>query len=268
MSILDGKNILIVGEELSLFTLVKEELKQQSTNIFTANFKEVSPQRLLDDKIDIVLIDCLTSIDASSSVLEALRTKNFNQAVPIFALIDDTQERIEDVLNRGAADYITEHEAVSSVIQKFTAMFGSSGFVAAGSVIDISSHKPKVTKNGIRVYVVEDDPLLRNILSVRFDRSSFIYEFSADGQNVPSTMRQFGPDIVLLDLMLPGKSGFEVLEEIKQNDDLKQIPVIVFSNRDGQSDRTKAKQLGAVGFYVKALTDLSELVETIESHVL
>jgi len=267
MSILDGKNILIVSGEQTGFLEVKKVLVEQCANIITTDYDAVSPDRLVTEKVDLVLIDCASDVDASTSALERLRTKNFNQAIPIFALIDDSSDRIEDVLNRGAADYLTQDEPIPSILQKFGAMFGESGFIPSSSAIDISSHQPKVTKKGIRVYVVEDDPLLRNLLSVRFDRSSFIYEFSSDGQNVTSAMRQFGPDIVLLDLMLPGKSGFDVLEEIKSHSDLKDVPVIVFSNRDGQSDRTKAKELGAVGFYVKALTDLSELVETIESHI-
>jgi len=65
--------------------------------------------------------------------------------------------------------------------------------------------------------------------------------------------------------MLPGRSGFEVLTEIKNDKKLSDVPVVVFSNRDGQEDRQKASELGAKGFYVKAMTDLSELIETIES---
>lgn len=267
MSILNGKNVLIVGGEYSLFALIKDELEGQSAKVSTVHYKDVTQKLLLDEQIDIILMDCISDIGASAEVLELLRTKNFNQAFPVFALIDDSSERIEDILSRGAADYLTKDEALHSILQKFTAMFGENGFVPSSSAIDITSHQPKITKKGIRVYVVEDDPLLRNLLSIRFDRSSFICEFSSDGQNVISAMKQFSPDIVLLDLMLPGKSGFDVLEEIRNHGNFKDMPVMVFSNRDGQSDRTKAKELGAVGFYVKALTDLSELVETIESHV-
>jgi len=67
--------------------------------------------------------------------------------------------------------------------------------------------------------------------------------------------------------MLPGKSGFDILAELKDDEVLKNIPVIVFSNRDGQEDRARAKELGAVDFYVKAMTDLSELIEKIEATV-
>jgi DNA-binding response OmpR family regulator len=85
--------------------------------------------------------------------------------------------------------------------------------------------------------------------------------------NVLPAMRQFNPDVIVLDLMLPGRSGFEVLAEVKADDKLQQVPVIIFSNKDTAEDKQKAQDLGARGFYVKAMTDLSELIELIESLV-
>jgi DNA-binding response OmpR family regulator len=67
--------------------------------------------------------------------------------------------------------------------------------------------------------------------------------------------------------MLPGKNGFELLAEIREDGQFKDTPVIIFSNRDSQEDRRKAKELGAAAFHVKAMTDLAELVTTIENLV-
>ena len=64
--------------------------------------------------------------------------------------------------------------------------------------------------------------------------------------------------------MLPVKNGFEILAELKADLELKKIPVIVFSNRDSQEDKQKTFSLGAERFFVKAMTDLSFLIETIE----
>jgi DNA-binding response OmpR family regulator len=65
--------------------------------------------------------------------------------------------------------------------------------------------------------------------------------------------------------MLPGKDGFEVFAELKADQQTRDVPIIVFSNRDGLNDRKQAQELGAAAFYVKAMTDLSELVAKIES---
>jgi len=154
---------------------------------------------------------------------------------------------------------------VRVVLSKIKATFGEEDLFSSSTVIDITPTKAHVTTTGIRVFVIEDDPLLRNLLSMKLERSNFPSEFSTDGANVLPQMYQFNPDVIILDLMLPGRSGFEVLTEIKNDKKLSDVPVVVFSNRDGQEDRQKASELGAKGFYVKAMTDLSELIETIES---
>ena len=85
------------------------------------------------------------------------------------------------------------------------------------------------------------------------------------GQDAIALLKDTNFNIVLLDENMPGMSGIEVLSEIKGAADLKNLPVIVFSNRDGQEDRKRAVQLGANAFYVKAMTDLAELIEQIET---
>lgn len=266
-SALNSKNILVVGEENSQIHNLEVELRAHSMNIHSYSCDLVTPKKIEDLKIDLIFVNFLHSSQLCKDMLTALRTADLSRAIPIFILVDDTTEKIQEALSLGAADYVTVSEDSQSIVQKMKAIFGQGDDFSGTSVIDITPIKASVSSTGIRVFVVEDDPLLRNLLSLRLDKSSFPYEFSTDGKNALPAMKQFNPDIVILDLMLPGKSGFEVLSEIKADDVLKNIPVVVFSNRDGQDDRNKAKELGAVGFYVKAMTDLSELIEMIESYV-
>jgi DNA-binding response OmpR family regulator len=116
------------------------------------------------------------------------------------------------------------------------------------------------------VFTVEDDSLLRNLLASKFEKSKVPFEISSDGEDLINKLKVFRPQIVVLDLMLPGKDGFELLEEIRADADTAEIPVIIFSNKDSSDDRKRAAELGAKGFYVKALTDLSDLMVTIEKH--
>lgn len=71
------------------------------------------------------------------------------------------------------------------------------------------------------------------------------------------------PDIVLLDLILPKMSGFDFLRDIKAMPHLKDIPVVVLSNLDDQTDKERALELGAADYFVKANTDLSMLTKKI-----
>lgn len=264
MSILTNKRALVIGEENSQIFNLTEALSAHGVVIEKLSCANANIDKITELRADFIILNYVDRETNCINVLNLLRDSNMDKIIPIFALVDESTG-IQDVLSRGAADYVTSHEDVQSVVQKIKAVFNQGDGFSGGAAIDITPHEAAVTATGIRVYIVEDDPLLRNLLSLRFNKSSFPYEFSEDGKLAVSAMKQFKPDVIILDLMLPGKSGFEVLTEIKAEECLKEIPVIVFSNRDGQADKKKAEELGAVAFYVKVMTDLSELVETIES---
>lgn len=267
MSVLTNKNILVVGKENTKISSLEESLITHGAAITHSLCSDISDQFLKENHVDFIIINYLVQDDVCQQALQAISGPLVERVIPVFALIEDTPDCVKDVLSLGIADYLTLHDDESLVLSKIKAVFGQSDVFAGSGSIDITSTEASVSATGIRVFVVEDDPLLRNLLSLKMDKTQFPYEFSVDGINVLPAMRQFKPDIVILDLMLPGRSGFEVLTDIRSDDMLKDTPVIVFSNRDGQEDRDKAKQLGVKGFYVKAMTDLSELIETIESIV-
>lgn len=263
MSVLTNKNILVVGDENTQIHNLEQELVTLGAVLHTSTCDSVTSEMVNEKHISLVVLNHLHDGETCREMLRTLTTAELNEALPVLALVEDTEEKIQDVLMLGATDYLTPAEDIDSIIGKMRTIFGEDSGSSGDSVIDITPGRASVSTTGVRVYVVEDDPLLRNLLSIRLDRSSFPYEFS-DGSQELQAIRQFNPDVIILDLMLPGKSGFEILAEVKQDDELKECPVIVFSNRDGQDDRHQAKELGAVGFYVKAMTDLSELIETIE----
>ena len=266
-SALTGKYVLVVGEENSQIKNLESSLKDHGARIKNLACDSVSAEKIEELGIDLILLNNHHDSDLCRDMLCMFRKADFKKDIPIFILIEETAEKIQEALASGAADYVTVNETVQTTIQKMKAIFGYGEDFTSNSAIDITPTEASISSTGIKVFVIEDDPLLRNLLSIRLEKSSFPFEFSKDGKDALPVMRQFKPDIVILDLMLPGKSGFDVLAEIKSDQSLKNVPVIVFSNRDGQDDRSKAKELGAVGFYVKAMTDLSELIEMIESHV-
>jgi DNA-binding response OmpR family regulator len=264
MSILTGKHILIIGDENNQIMELEEALQDQEMHVHSASCGITSAKDLERNKIDIVLLNHLHDGDLCAKLLNGLRGSRLTKILPIFALVENTEAKIQKALMLGAADYVTTDEPTSSIVRKIKTIFGQPDTFSGASVFDVPPDTAQVTTKGIRVYVVEDDPLLRNLLDVRLEKSSFPHEFSADGKDIISKMKQFKPQVVILDLMLPMKSGFEILAEMKADAQLKNIPVIVFSNRDAQEDKQRVFDLGAERFYVKAMTDLSVLIETIE----
>ena len=76
------------------------------------------------------------------------------------------------------------------------------------------------------------------------------------------------PDIILLDLIMPVKDGFETLKDIKNDQELKDIKVIVLSNLSQEEDKQRVMYMGAVDFVVKANTSFKEVVQIIKRHLI
>jgi DNA-binding response OmpR family regulator len=134
-------------------------------------------------------------------------------------------------------------------------------------LLDISEPGTLSTDNKqnekIKVLIIEDDPLLGNLLSAKFAKSNIIYQFCRNGSDAMNMILQFKPTVIILDIMLPGKNGLDVLKEIREYNELIDLPVIIFSNKDNDADRKLARSLGSDTFLVKAMTDLNELVNII-----
>jgi DNA-binding response OmpR family regulator len=119
------------------------------------------------------------------------------------------------------------------------------------------------TKKSI-ILIVEDDELLLRALYLVFHGSNYTIATAPDGDTGLKMAERLKPNIVLLDLLLPKMNGFDFLKYIKANPKLKDIPVIVLSNLGDDDSMTKAKGLGAIDYFIKAGTDLTELSDRVE----
>ena len=115
-----------------------------------------------------------------------------------------------------------------------------------------------------KVLLVEDDTFISDMIVTKLNQTGFEVERTADGKSVMRALEETNPDILLLDLMLPNKHGFEVLQEIREVDAYKDLPVVILSNENGSDVETKAKNLGAY-YYFKAMTDISQLTVIINT---
>jgi DNA-binding response OmpR family regulator len=113
-----------------------------------------------------------------------------------------------------------------------------------------------------RVLVVEDQPDLGNLLVEALTQEGFEARLVDDGREVLPMIRRWGPEVVLLDLMLPGLDGFEVLRQVRATDG--QLPVIILSARGEEADRIRGIRLDADHYLTKPFS-LAELVERIHA---
>jgi len=122
---------------------------------------------------------------------------------------------------------------------------------------------------GEQVLLVEDDLFLNSLLKGKLERAGIKVRLVTDGEMAIDALAKMdpAPKLVLLDLILPKKSGFEVLEEIHSSPQLKGTPVIILSNLGQNTDMEKGKQLGAVEYYVKAKTSIDDLANKVTEFI-
>lgn len=118
-----------------------------------------------------------------------------------------------------------------------------------------------------KVLIVEDDEFLRSLTAKRLEKEGYQVAVAVDGETAVGTIQAEKPDLILLDLLLPGLNGFQVLEKIKEIDDLKKIPVVVFSNLGQREDIAKAKSLGANDFLIKANFTLDDVTAKVNEYL-
>lgn len=106
------------------------------------------------------------------------------------------------------------------------------------------------------VLLVDDDPSEQAFVGAAFDALGFECEltYRANGRSALSRLDKKSPQMILLDLRMPGMSGFDVLDELKKREDLHQLPVIVLSNSTVERDRDEALRKGAMAYFVKPMT--------------
>ncbi len=117
---------------------------------------------------------------------------------------------------------------------------------------------------GRRILLAEDDRFLRKAAESALTRSGYTVVTAADGDEALARARDSAPELVLLDLIMPGRNGFDVLHALKSDPATKAIPVIVLSNLGQDGDVQRALALGAAAYCIKANLSLQGLVRQVE----
>jgi CheY-like chemotaxis protein len=113
------------------------------------------------------------------------------------------------------------------------------------------------------IIIVEDDPMISEIYQKKFIDSGYQVFLATSGEQTLTIAKQNKVDLVLLDLIMPKMSGFEVLENLRGGAYDPNIKIIIFSNLSSGEDREKAAKLGANGFIAKSEFSPSDLVKEV-----
>lgn len=114
------------------------------------------------------------------------------------------------------------------------------------------------------ILFIEDEPTLQKTVGQVLEEEGYEIKSALDGEIGLALAKRERPDLILLDLILPKKDGFEVLKDLKKDEAVKNIPVIVLTNLEGANEVERALELGATTYLVKVNYELEEVVRKIK----
>jgi CheY-like chemotaxis protein len=117
------------------------------------------------------------------------------------------------------------------------------------------------------VLVIEDDPFYANIYKMKLKKENIFAEVAVNGDAALLIARKQKPSLILTDLIMPGKDGFQTLKELKEDPALKDIPVVVLSNLSQAEDVQRVMDLGAKEYIVKSNVPIADLIQKIKDYL-
>lgn len=124
-----------------------------------------------------------------------------------------------------------------------------------------SSAKPK------KILLVEDDDTLANVYKTRLHAEGFDLKRVPNGEDALAAALDYKPDLILLDIMMPKVSGFDVLDILRNTPDTTNIKVIMLTALNQESDRERALKMGVDDYLVKSQVVIADVIERIKYHL-
>lgn len=118
-----------------------------------------------------------------------------------------------------------------------------------------------------KVLIIEDDDHISKIYGIKLSKENVDTIVARDGEEGINMIVSEKPDLVLLDLMIPKKDGFTVLEEVKKTPFGKNLPILVLSNLGQENDIKKATSLGAADYFIKVNLSIQEVIDKVNKYL-
>lgn len=250
------KKILIIEDETILGELLREKLGAEGYDASWEVDGEAGIAAMRKTKPDMVLLDIVMPKKDGYEVLKDMRADSALAHIPVIVISNSGQPiEIRKILDLGVKDYIVKAQfSPAEVLEKVRKYMTETAAPAAVQT---------PPGGGPHILIVEDDPFLSSISATHLNEQGYRVSVATDGEEALAAIEKEVPDLVLLDIVMPGVNGFDVLKAIKQNERTKGTCVVMFSNLGQEHEIEESKALGADAFLVKAKFTPREVLEKI-----
>jgi len=261
MSTTKKEKILIIENGNALGEKIAQTLKGDGYTTFLVKDGAQGLKAIYDVLPHLIIMDLLITGDTDAyTVLEKKNADVMLSKIPVFILsTEGTPINMRRVPEGSVADFIVSLEP--DPLELLNRVNTYLKHTPSPEKEESSSSTKK------KIFWVEDDKLIGSILEKKFVSSKFELVHVMNGEEALTRLKDFTPDIIIVDLMLPGMDGFEILQKVRQDTRFKKTPVMILSNLSKPSDFERAKLLGASKYLVKASSSLDQIVADVRSMV-
>ncbi|HUO56258.1 MAG TPA: response regulator [Candidatus Paceibacterota bacterium] len=250
------EKILLIEDDAFLGDVLRRRLEVEGYSVSLARDGLEGWNMISVFRPDLILLDIVLPSMNGYEILEARAKDEFARSVPVIVISNSGQPvEINRILSLGVVDYLVKsHLEPEEVLSRVRAVFNGK---------DAGTAQTATRLAGRKILWVEDDAFLKDLMEAKFKREGCISLHAPDGAKALEILKTEVPDIIMIDLVLPDISGFELMSMIKKDERVKSVPLIVLSNLGQQSEIERTKQLGAIKHLVKAEREPDEIMQEI-----
>lgn len=260
--------IAIIEDEDILRDVLAKKFAQEGFTVLQAADGVAGLELIQSHKLDVILLDIVMPKMNGFDVLKRLPvTPNMP---PILIISNSGQPvEIDRAMNLGARNYLVKAQNTPDQIVEKVKNVLNIGTPAKRTTPSAVQPEALQDANGARILLVEDDQFLRELMVTKLKREGFSVLAAVDGREGAAMIQSERPQLVLLDIILPGLDGFSVLQETRASSDPKvaATPVVLLSNLGQDSDVQKGRQLGATDYLIKANLTIDEIIKKIRKYI-
>lgn len=249
--------ILIFEDNITVADSIATALRKQSYEVFLLKSGIDGIKQIHNIMPSLILLEINISGVDGYELLAHKQSDAVISSIPVFLLsTQGIPVNMKNIPEDSVLEFVvTLHSDPTDIVTKVNRHFDRNNADKSLSSDDFPKKK---------VLWAEDDKLIGAILSKKLISSGFELFHVKNGEQALETIKTTIPDVIVLDLLLPGMSGFDILQEIRVDERFKNTPVIILSNLSKPSDIEKANILGVKKFLVKATVSLDDIVGEVK----
>jgi CheY-like chemotaxis protein len=246
-----GKRVLLIDDSNTIRNFVGDMLQKKGLEVFLAENGLQGEEVAEEVKPDLILCDIEMPVKDGFETCKSIRKNKKLKDVPIVVLTaQKSQESFTKAIASGADDYLLKPFKENDLLLKLKKHL----------VLD-----PIRLFRGKKVLIVEDSKTIRKVILAMLERMGFKVSVAEDGSQGEAVANAIIPDIILCDLEMPVKNGYEFCESIRKKEAFKEIPVIVVSSKRGKEHVKKALSCGASDYLPKPFKE-TDLIKKLQQY--